>query len=208
MSPKVGIQPIRQAQIIESAFRLFARRGSHNVSIQSVATEAGMSKGAVLHYYPTKDKLFAAVFREFFRRMFEWIKETASRYDTSSEKLDSIGDGLLDESNPFVGTGYPLYIECMALSLNEETYNQLFSEWVNNWVELVADVIEDGFAAGEFAQVDSRAAARSISAFCQGVVSRWYLDREHHSTEWAREALKNYTESLLAKDQEQNRQEP
>ena len=200
MSPKVGIEPIRQTQIIESAFRLFAKHGSNNVSIQSVATEAGMSKGAVLHYYPTKDQLFAAVFREFFRRMFEWIKQTIALYDSHPEKLQSIIDGLLEEEDSFVGTGYPLYIECMALSLNEEIYNQLFGEWVNNWVSLVAGVIEEGIKRGEFASVDPEQAARSLSAFCQGVASRWYLDREHHSTEWARKTLRDFSESILLKD--------
>ncbi len=200
MSPKVGVEPIRQTQIIESAFRLFAKHGSNNVSIQRVATEAGMSKGAVLHYYPTKNKLFAAVFNEFFRRMFEWIKQTTSLYENQYERLGSIIDGLLDESNSFVGIGYPLYIECMALSLSDEAYNRLFSEWVNNWVELVATVIGDGVEAGEFARVDPEETARGMSAFCQGVVSRWYLDRERHSTEWARKALRSYTDALLCKD--------
>ncbi len=200
MCPKVGVEPIRQAQIIESAFRLFAKHGSNNVSIQSVATEAGMSKGAVLHYYPTKDQLFAAVFREFFRRMFEWIKQTISLYDSHPEKLSSIIDGLLDESNSFVGTGYPLYIECMALSLTEEIYNQLFGEWVNNWVSLVEGVIDEGVKRGEFAPVDPEQAARALSAFCQGVASRWYLDTEHHSTEWAKQTLRDFSESILSKD--------
>jgi hypothetical protein len=123
-----------------------------------------------------------------------------SRYDSQLEKLGSISDGLLDESNSFVGTGYPLYIECMALSLNEETFGRLFGEWVNNWVELVANVIKDGVEEGEFAQVNPEEAAKALSAFCQGVASRWYLDRERHSTEWAREALRSYTEALLAKN--------
>jgi AcrR family transcriptional regulator len=199
MSPKVGVEPIRQTQIIEAAFRLFAKHGSNNVSIQSVATEAGLSKGAVLHYYPTKNKLFAAVFKEFFRRMFEGIKQSIALCDSQGEKLGSITGGLLDESASFIGIGYPLYIECMALSLSDETYNRLFSEWVNNWVELVATVIEDGVEAGEFAQVDPEETARALSAFCQGVASRWYLDKERHSTEWARKTLSGYTEALLGK---------
>jgi AcrR family transcriptional regulator len=200
MSPKVGVEQMRQAQIIEAAFRLFAQLGSNNVSIQSVATEAGLSKGAVLHYYPTKDILFAAVFREFLWRIFEWIKGSISHYDSHRERLSTISDGLLAEDNSFVGKAYPLYIECMALSLNKKIYNQLFSEWVNNWVEIVAGVIEDGIEAGEFAKVDPEEAARTLSAFCQGVASRWYLDREHHSTEWARRAFTSYTDVLLAKN--------
>jgi len=199
MSPKVGVEPIRQAQIIEAAFRLIAKRGSYNVSVQSVATEAGLSKGAVLHYYPTKDELFTAVFREFFRQIFEWLKETITRDDNNLEKLRSISDGLLDEDNSFISIGYPLYIGCMARAVYEETYNQLFREWVDSWVELVTGVIEEGVEQGEFNRVHPEEAAKAISAFCQGLASRWYLDRNQHSTEWARETLRSYTTALLTK---------
>jgi AcrR family transcriptional regulator len=199
MSRKVGNEPVRQAQIIDAALRLIAARGSHNVSVQSVATEAGLSKGAVLHYYPTKDELFAAVFREFFRRMFERSRDTMARHDDPMEKLRSIGDWLFDDSDPIVSLGYPLYLECMARAVYEETFHRLFHDWVNDWVELLRGAIAEGIETGDFASVHPEEAARAISAFCQGVASRWYLDREKHLTEWARETLGSYAETLLKK---------
>ena len=200
MSPKVGIEPVRQAQIIEAALRLIATHGSHNVSIQSVATEAGLSKGAVLHYYPTKNELFAAVFREFFRRMFERSRDTMARHVDPMEKLRSIGDWLFDKSDPIVSLGYPLYLECMARAVYEETFHRLFHDWVNDWVELLKGAIEEGIEKGVFVNVNPEETARAISGFCQGVASRWYLDREQHSTEWARETLRSYGEAVLRKE--------
>ncbi len=199
MSPKVGIEPVRQAQIIEAALRLIAQNGSHNVSIQSVANEAGLSKGAVLHYYPLKNALFAAVFREFFRQVFSRTQREMGNHNDPLEKLRSIGEWLFAEDDPAVVLGYPLYFECMARAVYEEMFHRLFHEWVNKWVELIKMAIEEGVTNGSFATVDSETTARAISAFCQGVASRWYLDRGQHSAAWARETLRNYTESLLRK---------
>lgn len=199
MSPKVGIEPVRQAQIVEACLRLIAKNGSYNVSIQNVATEAGLSKGAVLHYYPTKDGLFAAVFREFFRRVFESGRTTMDKHGDPLEKLRSIGEWLFDESDAIVGIGYPLYLECMARAIYEKMYHHLFHDWVNDWVELLKGVITEGIQKGEFENVDPEQTARAISAICQGIASRWYLDRKNHPTEWARETLTSYTEALLKK---------
>jgi len=199
MSPKVGVEPVRQAQIIDAALRLIAKHGSHNVSIQSVATEAGLSKGAVLHYYPTKDSLFAAVFREFFRRMFERCRDTMARHEDPLEKLRSIGDWLFDENDAIVSLGYPLYLECMARAVYEKTFHRLFHDWVNDWVELLKVAIADGIEKGDFVDVHPEETGRAISAFSQGVAFRWYLDREKHSTQWARETLRSYAEALLRK---------
>jgi TetR/AcrR family fatty acid metabolism transcriptional regulator len=200
MSQKMKIETNRQMQIIEAALRLIARHGSHNVSIQSVATEAGLSKGAVLHYFPTKEELFAAVFKEFFRQIFERIKNTMDLHDDPIEKLRSIGDWLFDENDPTVRLGYPIYLECMARAVYEKMFNRLFREWVSNWVSLIIEAIQDGVRRGDFkSDIQPEATARAISAFCQGVASRWYLDRDQHLTEWARDTLISYTEGLLKK---------
>jgi AcrR family transcriptional regulator len=194
------IEPVRHTQIIEAALRLIASNGSHNVSIQDVATEARLSKGAVLHYFPTKDELFAAVFTEFFRQFFEKTKNTMDFHEEPVEKLRCVGEWLFDEDDPMMRLGYPLYLECMARAVYEKTFSHLFHDWVTSWIELLKEAIENGIRRGEFrADLQPEATARAISAFCQGIASRWYLDREHHLTQWARDTLKSYTESLLRK---------
>lgn len=48
-------------QIVDSAIVVMARKGYAGTSLLDVAREAGMSKGAVHYYFPTKDALIHAV---------------------------------------------------------------------------------------------------------------------------------------------------
>ncbi len=60
----------RQAEFADAALRLVARDGLSSVTFRSVATEAGMSLGAVQKAFPSKGHLL--------RAMFGRLRETAS----------------------------------------------------------------------------------------------------------------------------------
>lgn len=51
----------RSAQLLEAAARLMERDGSHAVSMQAVASEAGVSVGLIYRYFGGKDDLLLAV---------------------------------------------------------------------------------------------------------------------------------------------------
>lgn len=51
----------RSAQLLEAAARLMERDGSHAVSMQAVASEAGVSVGLIYRYFGSKDDLLLAV---------------------------------------------------------------------------------------------------------------------------------------------------
>lgn len=50
-----------RARIREAALRLYAEHGTQATSIRMVAEEAGMSAGAVMHHFKSKDELAEAV---------------------------------------------------------------------------------------------------------------------------------------------------
>ena len=50
-----------RARIREAALRLYAEHGLQATSIRMVAEEAGLSAGAVMHHFKTKDELAEAV---------------------------------------------------------------------------------------------------------------------------------------------------
>ena len=57
-------RPFRQQadeQILDRAAALFARRGFAKTSVQEVADAVGLSKAGLLHHFPSKDALQAAV---------------------------------------------------------------------------------------------------------------------------------------------------
>src|SRR5215813_897027 len=48
-------------KMLDAAEAVIARQGIANVTLEAVAAEAGMSKGGLLHHFPTKDDLLEAL---------------------------------------------------------------------------------------------------------------------------------------------------
>jgi AcrR family transcriptional regulator len=69
MSDNVGkeVRPLhmreKEIAIIEAAIKLFASKGFDSTSIQEIATECGISKGAFYLYFKSKESLLLSIFR-------------------------------------------------------------------------------------------------------------------------------------------------
>jgi AcrR family transcriptional regulator len=75
-------------KIVKAAKQVFLRETDSGFSIRSVAKEAGLSLGAVQHFYPTRDKLMAA--------MLEYVvNEYEAAYDRVFSELPFNGEERL-----------------------------------------------------------------------------------------------------------------
>jgi AcrR family transcriptional regulator len=61
----------RRAQLLELGIAIFAKRSWDEVQIDDVADAAGISKGLLYHYFPTKRDFYVEVVREAARRLIE-----------------------------------------------------------------------------------------------------------------------------------------
>lgn len=71
--PKVGMQPVRHQQLIDATFKVIEDSGLSDVTLSSVATEAGLSAGIVSHYFGNKDGLLEAAMRQILRDLREAV---------------------------------------------------------------------------------------------------------------------------------------
>ncbi len=71
---------VRQ-NLIDCAARIAAERGLADVTVQAVAAAAGVTKGGLLHHYPSKQALIDAVFTELLARLDRRI-EASMKADT------------------------------------------------------------------------------------------------------------------------------
>ncbi len=67
MSPRTPqqnkeIRQQSQQQIIDAAFKLFAKKGYSATSIAAIAKEADVSKGLIYHYFSSKEAILNAIF--------------------------------------------------------------------------------------------------------------------------------------------------
>jgi len=87
----------RTAAILDAALANFARKGIDRTTVQDIATDAGLSAGAIYRYFPGKEELLHAVFERAMavhRRNFE---AAAAASQSPLQGLLTIGQQAVDE---------------------------------------------------------------------------------------------------------------
>lgn len=81
--PKVSeaYSAARRQQIIEAAYRCFARKGFHQTTMREIYEEAGLSPGAVYHYFDGKDAIIRASFEFDRERSLDLFEQAAASPD-------------------------------------------------------------------------------------------------------------------------------
>lgn len=202
MPPIPELEAIRKAQILEASLTTIAASGCANVTMAEICRAAGLSKGGLAHYYKSKRDLFLAAFEEFFKRIFLRGKETMEQFSDPMEQLLSF-QWLYNKEDPDAYLGYPVLFDFMSIAVHDDEYRSIFHDWVNNWLALLKEAIQDGLASGRFTGIDPETAAKGVSAIYQGIATRWFLAPELHSTEWALDTLKRSVTGLLDSYQQQ-----
>lgn len=196
MPPIPELEAIRKTQILDAARGAIAERGCANVTMEEIAKAAGLSKGGLAHYFKSKRELFLAVFNDFFDEIFRRGRETIARFDDPMDQLLSF-DWLYNFEDPDIEIGFPILMDFLSIAARDQAYREIFHQWIDNWVVLLRGAIEKGMESGLFFDVDPEPTARTISAIYQGLITRWYLDPEAHSTDWALDSLNKSIRGLL-----------
>lgn len=133
--------------ILESAGKLFASRPFHKVTLDDIAAEAGVGKGTLYVYFPSKEELFSAIVREGFAQIVQQLRKRLEGPDVSAE------DGLrhiVAELFRFA-FAHPDYFELMrtAPGLIYKA-DPRWWEMFTSLTRLIEDMISAGVRSGEF----------------------------------------------------------
>jgi AcrR family transcriptional regulator len=90
-----GLEGTREG-LLESAARLFAERGYHRTTVEEVVAEAGVAKGTVYWYYPSKKALFLAVLQRSADVYREGLVEAAASAGSPLQQLERALDATLE----------------------------------------------------------------------------------------------------------------
>lgn len=88
--PKVGVEPIRKAALINAAIKMVGRSGSLDVTVAQIAREAGMSSALAHHYFGSKDRIFLAAMRQILTTYRDAVLIALRGVDTPHDRLQAI----------------------------------------------------------------------------------------------------------------------
>jgi AcrR family transcriptional regulator len=85
----------KERQIVRAASEIFASRDFHRVLMDDVASRAGVGKGTLYRYFPTKDDLYFATISAGIDEIKEQIESLARQGGSLRQVLEAIATGLL-----------------------------------------------------------------------------------------------------------------
>ena len=78
--------PVKE-RLLNVAIRLFARHGFEGTSVQDIVDAAGVTKGAMYHYYDSKDDLLYEVYHQVLSMQLSHLEEIAAGPGTAEQRL-------------------------------------------------------------------------------------------------------------------------
>jgi AcrR family transcriptional regulator len=177
-----------RARILDAAVRRFAVAGYEAASVDDICAEAGVSKGAFYHHYPTKQAIFLAL-------MQGWL--TMIDMGMRAVRKDTVPETLVHMTNLLPGVfaaaedRLPMFLEFWLQASRDETiWNAVIAPY-RHYQQYFARLVEDGIAEGSLKPADSQVAAQVIVSLAVGLVLQGVLDP--HGADWektARESMK------------------
>jgi len=144
----------RPSELLEAALDLFVEKGFAATRVEEVAQRAGVSKGTLFLYFPSKVELFKAVVRQNITGRFsEWAEEMASYEGSSEDLLAQCLNSWWERVGATKASGIQKLLFSEAGNFPEiaQFYQQ---EVVQPGNALIHRILQRGVERGEFRQVD------------------------------------------------------
>lgn len=150
----------RPREILDAALCLFQSKGFAATRMEEVAQAAGVTKGTVYLYYPSKEDLFKAVIRDIVLPNMDKTEELIQGHTTAYAQIEAI---MLHWGQGFVSSRGSLTKLIISEAGNFPELALFYQESViKRAFELITRLIEQGIANGEFRPVNASLLARVL----------------------------------------------
>ena len=159
--------------ILQSAVRVFARRGYHTCRVGEIAAEAGVSHGLLYHYFGSKEEVLETIFRETWGALVEEVARLEASDLPVLERVRGIATVYLGSwtSNP----------DLIRVLVREVARSPDVARRVEEGAKVflaIRRMLEAGQRRGEIrADADARLATWVLYGALEEILTGWVLGR-------------------------------
>ncbi len=153
-------QKISKQKILEATAKIIAKKGLDKTSVDDIIEEAKVSKGSIYFHFNSKDELLISAVRFSAEQRITQIKEALKSVQSPKEKLQK----LFKANNEMLRNDVDSFLMTYALLLNShnDIRKLIASEYIQSYINFVAQIIEEGINSGEFKNVNSKSIATAL----------------------------------------------
>jgi TetR/AcrR family transcriptional repressor of mexJK operon len=193
-------QPIAQREkekvILDAARKRFAHYGYQKVTMEEVADDVGVVKGALYYYFPTKESLFEAV-----------IRDERKEFSTSMESMLATCTCARDMMNMYTDKRIKFSEQLLNLSQLDSSswvhfkahFHKLFTEFDEEECAYLQSFLARGVKEKQFAVGNPRESALLFLHVLQGLRIRALRDYNHIAQKDEANALLRHETKLFTK---------
>jgi AcrR family transcriptional regulator len=160
----------RRQQIRQAATEVIAERGLCETRLADIGKRAGVSPGLPLYYFGSKDVLLTEALTFAEERFYREIARELDRLDGAPDRLVRLIDLAFP---PAVGgataSDWVLWFELWSRAVRDPEVARKRRALDRRWRQTIADVVRDGQASGEFAEVDADEFSVRLAALMDGL---------------------------------------
>lgn len=166
--------------LLEAALSIFSQKGYATTTLEDVAQEAGVTRGAIYWHFGSKAELYAALLDTYSARASDIVQAEIAEGGSLVDILRRVFIRLLTAVE-----GDPSLRAVMEINLLKTEYSPELSGTLAKQIENgrallagIAQAMAGGIAAGELrADLDPEDMARAFIAFQNGVLQLWLMDQ-------------------------------
>jgi AcrR family transcriptional regulator len=164
----------RKNAILKAARKLFFDKGFKNVTVESIAKKAELSKGSVYLYFKSKEDIYTQILLsdidKFHKVMANIIREGQSSSATLMSLANLYTDFFMNDRELFrIMMNYMLNIDHMNLP---EEIDHLIVKATNKTIDIIEEIFMIGIRSGEFPPyIDLRQKRNAIWGLLNGTIS-------------------------------------
>lgn len=189
--PRSDSPPARRDEVVEIAARIFHAKGYEATTIRDIADAAGLLKGSVYHYIPSKQDALFDIVRAYHDETRVWFEAILQSDEPCRERLwQYVATGTAYNARHVVRSSL-FFTEWRAL---REEHREIIIAERDRHDRFVQDSIAEGQRHGIFrAEINARVAAYGILGMTNSLY-RWYQPEGAASAE---EIGEQYAEMVL-----------